>query len=457
LRRAIVPIAVSVIGLLVAASPAVAVDIDGMACPSVGQCTLDDSIGQEITFSPGTVGTPIMVDDTALGPVVCPSVSECTAVDRSGREVTFNPGSPGTPTPTTLASAGSPTGIACPSVSQCTAVDQNGQAFTFNPASPGAPSPTTIDSGAGLSGVACPSVSQCTAIAYNDQEITFNPGSPGSPTSAGVGEDSLVSLDAFACPSVGQCTAVDDLGREVTFNPSAPGNPTPTTIDRSITLGHNDLAGLACPAVSQCTTVDATGREVTFNPGAPGNPTGKTIDNTSLLGVACPSVTECIAFDNLGRTGTFNPRSGGPTITRNAGKPALSHGSLSGVANGKLRLAFTVTAAKDAPAVTTIRVSLPNGLAISNKPNTLTRDISVTGTAGKKLKFQVKARGGKLTVTLRTEASGVKITIRSPSIAATKKLEEAVKTGKVKTVRMLVAVTDAKHSTTRLPLTLKPS
>jgi hypothetical protein len=100
------------------------------------------------------------------------------------------------------------------------------------------------------------------------------------------------------------------------------------------------------------------------------------------------------AFDSLGRTGTFNPRSGSLTTTGKARKPALSHESLSGIANGKPKLAFTLTAAKNAAAVTTVMVSLPTRLAFSNRSKTLAKGISVTSTAGKKLDFVFTTRMG---------------------------------------------------------------
>ena len=128
---------------------------------------------------------PITLDHNApsqLQGVACPSISQCTAAADDGQQVTFDPASPGTPTPTTIDGTNGLGGVACPSTSQCTAVDANGQQVTFDPASPGTPTPTTIDGGQRPAGVACPSTSQCTAVDSNGQQVTFDPTSPGTPT-----------------------------------------------------------------------------------------------------------------------------------------------------------------------------------------------------------------------------------------------------------------------------------
>jgi hypothetical protein len=273
---------------------------------------------------------PIQLFDAGAYPhvmVACPSVSQCTAVDIYGYEVTFDPGSPGTPTPTMIDES-YPDSLACPSATQCTAVDELGGEVTFDPASPGSPTPVTIDSidagertaTNGLVDVACPSVSQCTAVDSGGYEVTFNPLSPGTltfaminanPPQGGVGQYPGSNRQAVACPSVRQCTVVDSYGHEVTFNPLSPGTPVAATVDS--TSPDSDLEYVACPSVKQCTEVQAYGpqgrthdSEVTFNPLSPRLRNRVRIDktdgdNNAIAGLACPSSRLCVAVDSYGR------------------------------------------------------------------------------------------------------------------------------------------------------------
>ena len=110
------------------------VAVFGVACPSASQCTAVDSDGKEITFDPRTSGRIVSAaldpaggglhgaGTVVLDGVACPSVSQCTAVDSLGREFTFDPAAPGKPTSTTIASS-ELFAVACPSVTQCTAVE----------------------------------------------------------------------------------------------------------------------------------------------------------------------------------------------------------------------------------------------------------------------------------------------------------------------------------------------
>jgi hypothetical protein len=152
--------------------------------------------------------SPIAVDTTGdqvqVAGVACSSVSQCTAIDGLGREATFDPGSPGAAVPVQIDSGQYLQAIACPSDRQCTAVDANGAELTFDPTAPGKPTPMPIDGGA--VSIACPSASQCTAVEPDGREVTFDPTAPGTPTASPTGLGLAVGV---ACPSANQCTAVD--------------------------------------------------------------------------------------------------------------------------------------------------------------------------------------------------------------------------------------------------------
>ena len=293
------------------------VDVTGVACPAISQCTAVTAGGHAATFNPAAPGTPspIWIDSyitnvlgtNAVAAVSCPTAHQCTAVDASASEVTFDPIDPGTRTPVAVESneqGGALSAVACPTSTQCTAVGAGWEA-TFRPSVPGASTSNAIDGSNNLTGVACPSVSQCSAVDDHGQEITFNPTAPGGATPIAI--DSGHGLDAVACPSVSQCTGVDSSARAVTFNPTTPGTPAPKAVD-----GANHITAVACPSVSQCSAVDDHGQEITFNPTAPGGATPIAIDSGhGLDAVACPSASQCTAVDNSGHQKSFNPSSPG--------------------------------------------------------------------------------------------------------------------------------------------------
>jgi hypothetical protein len=172
------------------------------AVASAGSMSWSAPIGLA-TPAPTTVNS-----DHGLSGVACPSAGQCTAVDYVGQQVTFNP-APGTLIPTTVEAGGLSRGVACPSVSQCTAVG-GGDEVTFDPAAPGTPTPTTVDSGHYLYGVACPSASQCTAVDRSGRAIEGDLSTPASWNLEPIAGANI--LYAIACSSVAQCVAVDLVG-----------------------------------------------------------------------------------------------------------------------------------------------------------------------------------------------------------------------------------------------------
>jgi len=251
----------------------------GLACPSIAQCSVVDAyntppslpmgqlpahaLGLEVvTFDPrrAAMAAHTAIDaspDRQSSPdgIACPSVRQCTVVSEeeleyaagpyggAAEEVTFDPmrGFQRGPAPEhpSFVQAWEPTffrtaedtdlsAVACAAANQCTALASGERSVevTFNPRTPRKATRATVRNESWHS-VACPSVSQCTAIG-GDLELTFNPRSPGSSTTALIDD---VAMLGVACPSISQCTAVDSGGREVTFNPTAPKALTRTAID----------------------------------------------------------------------------------------------------------------------------------------------------------------------------------------------------------------------------------
>jgi hypothetical protein len=281
-------------------------DPDGftsVSCPSANQCT-GAGYGDEVTFDPQATNPAIgdTADDVVnadLSAVSCPSLTQCTATESvvsPEYAVTFNPQSPATPTAPTLLQIDSSAdiyGLSCASTTQCTSVDGHGDESSFNPQSTTAPTPVDVDSGRWMYGVACPpSVDSCVAVDLVGNEITFDRGTPGTPTPALV--DSGNVMTGVGCPSSTQCTATDENGQEVTFNQTAPGSPTPKLLDN---IGGFNALYLACPSTGKCTAVDEDGNAFDFTPSSPGSPSAVSIDSGDQIvqGIACPSGTQCTA------------------------------------------------------------------------------------------------------------------------------------------------------------------
>jgi hypothetical protein len=284
---------------------------DAVACQSTTACVAIDTDGDEVAFNPisGVAMSPVTIDkDTALSAVTCvPAGGSCTAVDAVGRQVTFDPAAPGTPSVNSIDSGNLLTGVGCvPAASQCAAVDDIGQQVDFNPASPGtpAPAPSVIDTQP-LNAVACPASTECVALDSGRSEVVTNPGSYFPPQKEPIGGEGR--LASISCPATTQCTTVDNFGAQFTFNPSIGGYNYFQNVDGDTPAGA--MTAVSCPSTSQCTAVDGGGREITFDPDTSSPSTVQTLDGISFEGVACPSTTQCTAVDYFGREVTFDPLS----------------------------------------------------------------------------------------------------------------------------------------------------
>jgi hypothetical protein len=125
------------------------------------------------------------------------------------------------------------------------------------------------------------------------------------------------------------------------------------------------------------------------------------------------------------------------------GTPKLSRGSLTGIASGRPKLAFTLTAGISAPKLKKIAVSPPRGLSFARSTRALKRGTQVRGAS-------FKVRGGKLIITLRHPVTGLRVTITPPALSASRSLVGH-------RIAMKLHVTDASAFATTLKLKLKPS
>jgi hypothetical protein len=135
-----------------------------------------------------------------------------------------------------------------------------------------------------------------------------------------------------------------------------------------------------------------------------------------------------------------------------AGKPTVSHVSFKGIANRKPRLVFTVDAGKRAEPLKSIVVDLPSGLSFSRTPKPLKAGISVSGTTGKVLNFRLGLTRNTARIALVDTATSVHIAITEPPLRVSKRLARKVKRNEVRSLSLIVLVTDSSKATTRIAL-----
>jgi hypothetical protein len=168
-------------------------------------------------------------------------------------------------------------------------------------------------------------------------------------------------------------------------------------------------------------------------------------------------------------TGAFTSQSGvtknvSATVTLN--NCVAASGSSSGLATGHPKLKLKVTHGKGGANVASVAVGLPSGLSFSRsaivthktctthqgkKKCTTTTLIKGLGLSGAKAK-SVALKGGKLVITLNKAAGSVTVSLSGPVLSESGSLQTKVKKHKTKSVTVTLKVTDAKHTTTSVPV-----
>jgi hypothetical protein len=217
----------------------------------------------------------------------------------------------------------------------------------------------------------------------------------------------------------------------------------------------NQSGAVGRPARLQITAAETNGRSPVFS--AQGLPAGLSISPTTGLVSGTPttagvSIVDVTAADTSGLSSETTDLAW--TIS---GNPTSSRASLGGLAKRHPKLAFTVAAGANAPAIVTITVALPHGLSFSRKAKTLARYIGVTGAAGKRVKFTAKVSHGVLTIKLRTAVTRAQLTIAYPAIGASNSLIKQAKRRRAGTLRVTVHASDSSRHTTSLTLQLTTS
>jgi hypothetical protein len=267
--------------------------------------------------------------------------------------------------------------------SQCTAVDSDGNEVTFFPPAQTGASTADVDGAAALTGVSCPASNQCTAVDVNGTAVTFNPTSPAGASSAAIDPDPLTGI---ACPAATFCVAIDDAGYAVQFDPQDPLGPgySDDRLD-----GARWLVSISCSSVADCLALDDYGFLYlgTGSPSAPSAPTGPAPTAPSPPTVAPGALAPPVISPDA--------VAGGPGVSGE--QLVLSH-------TGQARLRFEVTAGVDAPAIESVSISLPRGLAFE-------RSNEDGATVGARHRFSDVLRSGRLLITLKPAAREATVSI----------------------------------------------
>lgn len=344
----------------------------------------------------------------------------------------------------------------------------------------------------GTSTTAPLNVSGCSALGYAPSltaTVTKDANDQGGELQLGIAQAATESanktitlgLGKAITPNVGaDVPCLTGSGTGCTIGTAAATSPLVPSI--ALANGTVTLSGTATTPVIAITfpapfaltingTVDLATNSVTFS-NVPDVPlTSLTLTVTGPNGKKAFNVASC-SPNNV--TGSFTGQ-GGQTATSTApikfvncaSKPTAS-GSLSGLAAGNPKLRFKATHGKGAANIASVAVGLPSGLKFSRsafvthktcvtkkgkKKCTTTTQIKGLGVSGGSVK-SVALKSGKLVITLKKAAGTVTVSLSGPVLTETKSLQTGVKTHKVKKLTVTLKVTDAKKTSTSVPLKL---
>jgi subtilase family serine protease len=179
---------------------------------------------------------------------------------------------------------------------------------------------------------------------------------------------------------------------------------------------------------------------------ATGLPAGLTIDKSSGLISGTPArvgtrTVTVAALDTFGDTASA-------TFTWTiAGRPTISHASLTGVPQGRPKLSFTASTGRDGSPLRRLSIRLPSGLRFAAKPRELT-----VKSAGKRAKHTASVKHGALAIKLKTPAASVRVSIAYASLTVSQSLVGR-HAGKLE---FTIDPTDASGNSTPLAVDLKP-
>jgi hypothetical protein len=171
------------------------------------------------------------------------------------------------------------------------------------------------------------------------------------------------------------------------------------------------------------------------------NPTTGVISGTPTApGKAAIAVSATDQFTNTGAT-SF-------TLTIVRQKLKVAHPKLKGVAKGRPKLSFVVSAVGKSNRFTALNVKLPPGLTLAHSGRALAHGVFVAST--RRGRFHTKAKKGVLKLNFSSAQSKVKVTLQPPALGAKKAFVRKAKHGQVKKVPLKIAAETGKRTSSVL-------
>ncbi len=316
---------------------------------------------------------------------------------------------------------------------------------------------------------------QGAALAANgcDPQVTVgNPGPQHSVVGAGVslsvpGNDSAGYPLTYGAVGLPPGTSINSGNRTISGAASAAGTYTVTVhaVDSRNHSGSATFTWTVGPAISnpgnlKARVGNAIKRQIVANDnhsapisyGASGLPWGLSIKSTTglITGKAYAPGSYAVTVSAKANAVSSNVR-----FTWTITGPTVSRASVTGVAKGKPKLAFTLSAGSGSPPLKKLQIHLPKGLGFGRS---FANGTVVYDPKGKRVKgIKLKLSKGVLVITLPKRLSKVRITIGHPAIGASRNLTSGVKHKKVHQVQLTLKPTDARGFTSLVTVTLKPS
>jgi subtilase family serine protease len=127
--------------------------------------------------------------------------------------------------------------------------------------------------------------------------------------------------------------------------------------------------------------------------------------------------------------------------------PRISHVSLTTTTLGTPVLTFVLAAGRDAPPIQTLQVTVPHGLRLVSRGGV---SVTAAGAGARRLRFADHAVRSTLTIRLRSAATGLRVRLTAPGLAAAAgRVPNAARSGQ-RTLRLSLSVVDATAGTSRL-------
>jgi subtilase family serine protease len=141
-------------------------------------------------------------------------------------------------------------------------------------------------------------------------------------------------------------------------------------------------------------------------------------------------------------------------IAKPVGKPKATSVKLSGLGTGTPKLALTLAAGTNAPALKAVAITLPKGLSFAGKVKTLDKAITLKS-GKKKLTFTPKVNKGVLSLAFKSATRSASLTLAKPAITISTSEAAKIRRHKVKRLVLTFKTTDASKKTVTVSVTLK--